>query len=617
MSTKGNVPSSSQIDINTLTHRVTSARDCFNRSKESAAEAAILAYMIHRDCQSADAKKWLQDQIKKFNSDIEDHNKALSAKIERAKKFMGGTLPVEDPLMDIKPTDPAEKQRADAERAELRQLHGMGKAKQMAMRKSQAKDRFGASIYNPLVRYVFNFEYNSQTSMITRYCSAIEWLADEFGSAPQLDMGVMKQTMRDAGGFDRCVEIQRAKKTNNSTASDAAIIKAAIKEAAVSQVRELPAKGIIDIAPARAKDGFVLLVGRVSELGVQVLDEAVLTDNVILQAVNALGSKSPLDADPACEFLGRVLELGGIIRDRQEVPNYSSSTVNNKTERMVAIKPGSDGQPELVVSVNKAEAGAVLYARPHNADFLSLDRGACVLNSLGRKAIEDKIRDLGRRSLYSVKLDTDPKTPTGKDSNFALTWQFTNRALAEKNKASATSVVSFMQLANVTSKPLDIANFEPSFEGAMDDVEINRIFDQLLEPWNTNRKKNAGDKGSSSPKKSAEDKNKYFVLELRKGKLTVTCGDADPMASDFKSNSTEIVRMQFRIADIYNLFDRLRSWPTSSFELIGDEAGLLCFSWRDPYGQYRLFQPTVLADGKLQTRRIAPMRVPQMRLAAE
>ena len=295
---------------------------------------------------------------------------------------MSGTLPAEDPLNDSKPSDPAEQQRSDAERAELRQLHGLGKAQQIAQRKVPAADRYGASPYYSLVKYVFGFEYQAQSSMV----------------------------------FDRCVEDQRAKRTSNSKAIDAAIIKAAIKEAAVSQVRELPAKAVVDIAPARAKDGFVLLVGRVTDTGVQVLDEATLTDNVILQAVSALGSKTPLDVDPACEFLGRVLELGSIIRDRQDLG------VNVKTDRMIAIKPGADGKPQLVVSVNKAEAGPVLYARPHDAGFLSLDRGACVLAGTDRRDLENKIGDVGRRSLYSVKLETEPKTPSGKPSNYALNW---------------------------------------------------------------------------------------------------------------------------------------------------------------------------------------------------
>ena len=617
MSTKGNGQSTSQIDLTSMIHLVTSARDCFNRSKENASEAAIFAYIIHRNCQTPDAKKWLKDEITQFNADVKTHNDKVSAELVRAKQFMSGTLPAGDPLNDPKPLDPAEQQRSDEERARLRALSGLNRSEHAALRKTSANERDGASPYNAMVKYVFGFDHQNQSSMVARYCSALEWIHDKFSAEPQLDMEAMKLAMRTAGGFDRCVDLQRAKRSINADASDASIIKAAIKEAAVCQVRELPSKGMVDIAPSRAKDGFVLLVGRVTDLGVQVLDEAVLTDNVILQAVNALGSKSPLDADPACEFLGRVLDLGGIIRDRQEVANFDTSGAKSKTERMISIKPGLDGRPQLVVSVNKAESGAVLHAQPFDPEFLSVSRGACVLNALGRKSIEDKITDLGRRSLYSVKLDTDPKTPTGKPSQYALTWKFTNRALEEKKKASATSIINFVQLSNVTSKPLDIANFEPSFEGVMDDVEINRIFDQLLKPWD-DRRKNAGEKKDGSNKKKAtEDKNKFLVLELRKGKLTMTCGDADPVVTDFKTNSTEIVRMQFRIGDIHDLFNRLRSWATSSFEIVGDEAGLLCFSWRDHYGSYRFFLPTVLADGKLQTRRVAAMRAQQMQLAAE
>ena len=366
MSVKGNVPSTSHIDLTSMIHLVTSARDCFSRSKDNASEAAILAYMIHRNCQTPDAAKWLKDQITQFNADVKTHNDKVSAEFARAKQFMSGTLPTGDPLNDPTPLDPAEQQRSDEERARLRALSDLKRPEQAALRKSAANGRYGASPYNTLVKYVFGFDHQNQSSMVARYCSALEWIHDEFKDEAQLDMEAIKLAVRTAGGFDRCVDLQRAKRSMNTTASDASIINNAIKEAAVSQVRDLPSKGMVDIAPSRAKDGFVLLVGRVTELGVQVLDEAVLTDNVILQAVNALGSKSPLDADPACEFLGRVLDLGSIIRDRQEVLNSDGSGTKSKTDRMIAIKPGPDGLPQLVVSVNKAESGAVLHARPHD-----------------------------------------------------------------------------------------------------------------------------------------------------------------------------------------------------------------------------------------------------------
>jgi hypothetical protein len=48
------------------------------------------------------------------------------------------------------------------------------------------------------------------------------------------------------------------------------------------------------------------------------------------------------------------------------------------------------------------------------------------------------------------------------------------------------------------------------------------------------------------------------------------------VVSDFNTNCTEIVRMQFRIGDIHDLFNKLRSWATSSFEIVGDEAGPPC-----------------------------------------
>ena len=168
MSTKGNVPSTSQIDLTSMIHLVTSARDCFNRSKENASEAAILAYMIHRNCQTPDAKKWLKEQITQFNADVKTHNDKVSAELVRAKQFMSGTLPAGDPLNDPLPLDPAEQQRGDEERARLRALSGLNRSEQAALRKTSANERDGASPYNAMVKYVFGFDHQNHSSMVAR-----------------------------------------------------------------------------------------------------------------------------------------------------------------------------------------------------------------------------------------------------------------------------------------------------------------------------------------------------------------------------------------------------------------------------------------------------------------
>jgi hypothetical protein len=69
------------------------------------------------------------------------------------------------------------------------------------------------------------------------------------------------------------------------------------------------------------------------------------------------------------------------------------------------------------------------------------------------------------------------------------------------------------------------------------------------------------------------------------------------------------VTLQFRARDLYAVVRLLIQQPTDSFEISGDDAGLLGIAWKDPVGEYTLYLPTTSDDGRLQGRCLAPMRL--------
>jgi hypothetical protein len=68
---------------------------------------------------------------------------------------------------------------------------------------------------------------------------------------------------------------------------------------------------------------------------------------------------------------------------------------------------------------------------------------------------------------------------------------------------------------------------------------------------------------------------------------------------------------------MYLLFQLLCDQHVTGYTLAGDEGGLLRLSWEDQNGFFDFYLPTLGSDGKLQSRRVAPMRSGPMLIAAE
>jgi hypothetical protein len=198
-------------------------------------------------------------------------------------------------------------------------------------------------------------------------------------------------------------------------------------------------------------------------------------------AVSKFGKTTLLGADePSMEFIGTVIEMAAVIKDKQEIMGGADGKTKITTDRIFSLKADNDGSPHLVVSVNHADSGPVFYAKPKVENILSLEKGACVLSGSTRRRLEKEMDDPARRRFLTLVVNKDPKRADGRDAESALSWDLHNRALAKANRSTANQSFYWTSLAKTQAKPLDIDNFTPRYHGALEQSEIQEIFQQCL-----------------------------------------------------------------------------------------------------------------------------------------
>ena len=602
MVSKGNTSSNKSLSPEELMQRVDAARASYNRHQDAAAEAVGYVYLLYRDTRKGDNKKWFDDEIQKFNDGVKSFNTKRDEKYERAKKWEAKTLEKDDHLM-IKDPSAAQKAENDIEIAELEQLLKMSPQDRSKLKRVSTVGKEGSSKFMPVVRYVLHFDKPKHSAMVSRYCLAVEWLDHKFSENPNADIDQIKAAIETEGGFDCCIDAQRlVNEGADTTQSDENLILQAQNKVAQEMVAGLKAKTTIQMSANKARNGYVLLLARTNGIALDVLGETRVGDSEMDRAVSWLGDEHMSPADPELEFVSRVLGLGETIKDKQEVPVLSKGTDKVFTERLVTMRHSPEGKPQLVVSVNKADACSVLHATPVSSDILTMAKGECVLQAAARGRLEREVRSRARRHLLTMKVNTAPKRADDTDASSPLSWELHNRALSDKNRSSANQSFFWTDLASVRSRPLDVDNFAPEFKGTLEQSDIIVVEAQLLDPWRQNK---AGNKNARA-----------FQIEVQDNKIRMICGDADPfdltMNSDYRGKTT----MRFRISDIDALFSHIAE-THAIFEISGDSGGLLRVSWSDDFAHYDYFIPTIGADGRLLNRRVAPMRIAAMPMAAE
>lgn len=632
---KGNAITTSSISEDVLQQHLDAAFSSYNRSKDSASEAAANAYLFYRYTLSGEPKKWFDEKIKDYTDTAEKDNAALKARFVRADMFMKGELDPEDRI-NKKPKDNAEKAEQEAEREQLRADHAIETVERRKLRFVALEGRDKASPFTTVVKFCFRFFHETQAQMVSRYCHALEWIHARFGETPNLDVDMIKDAFKKAKGFDVCVDEQSKMLTESEDLHDLRAIQTTIREKARKKVMELPVKGNVAINVVHPKDGFVLLLGHTDGASVSVVGEAELGDMEIDRAVNKLGSKLKPDADPASEFMGRVLEIADLVPEGVETVLDDGKNTKIQSQRMFTLKPISESQPQLVASAMRIDVSPILHARLRNPSIFAYNNGVAVLPLTERRKMEKQIRDAGRRSLVTISAELDPKTAEGKPAAGPMSWIFSNVAITTKHTAY------WSHLANLSNRPLDVSGFEPQCTGSLDETDINMIITLLdkksaaaaskvaesaslvvSEAPQTKTETKAEPAKAAKPAKKAASSPKDKVprsvgILVKDGKMTLTYGDADPLVLNFANTSMDIIKLRIPSLALLETMKCLRNLDCTKVALILDDGGLVCFAWDDAFGFYELYQPTCGLDGKLITRRVNNMRLPAAQaIAAE
>jgi len=168
--------------------KVTLVRDCINRSKDAAAEAVAIAYLLERGCQSGFAKLWLLTEFETRNAEIEEHNKQLSELFTEANRYVNEKLSKEHWLNQT-PVDAVEAASQQERRDELKRIAGLESRDKNHMRMVRIEAREGSSRFTRLVKYLYNFD----PTTMRQWFRVTVWRLS--GSQRNLTTGQMRRSM--------------------------------------------------------------------------------------------------------------------------------------------------------------------------------------------------------------------------------------------------------------------------------------------------------------------------------------------------------------------------------------------------------------------------------------
>jgi len=594
----GNAKPKTATNPEQIDEQIRQARSCLNNSKDAAMEAAAHAYMIWLMTQKGDAKKWLETSIKTRNDEIEAHNTLEKNDTKRAKDFVDGKLSKEDRL-NQDPKDKDAKAEIETEKENLRKIHARTKKETADRQLVPIEAREDANKFIKLVKFVFAFDRQSDSDVTTRYATVLSWIEANVAKGSPSEAAEIVSAMREAGGFEYVLRLQRdLTSLASEEAEDRKIVGEYLRDQAKKVFKEAAPKASFEMEAKHAKDGVVLLIGRYTGGKVEIISEAELGDNDIERAITRFGDESDKPANPNCEFVSRALDLGEMIKEGQTTAlTYSDGGSGDKikVQRVITLRPGpTDGKSQLVISARHTEASPVIYATP-KANSLGSTKQPLMLANEARKRIEREFDDAAKRRLLELSAIENPKGKNDKEIASPLAWIATNRALADKNRDSALKQYYWNDLANASSRPLDVDNFQPQFTQTIDIFDIRTIFEERLKAW--------GESKSSS--KNQTDMRLVFDKDI----LKLVIHDEPDLDIKLKQAITGKFSMRFKPRDVFDLISHMKDQHAEHYVIMGDEAGLMRIKWDDDLGEYEVNLPTLGTDGRLQSRRVSPMRM--------
>ena len=299
---KRNSIQSTDYTLEQMVSIVQEAKKSHELSKDSATDAVSNVYLLHRICQIGEQKEWLSKAIEQQNANIKTYNDNINQMIRDIEK-------PDTTLENLSETLLAEEDKA------------LDISRLKKMRQVNIENRTGGSPFNMIVRFVFEFIEQTQSSLVSRYSTVAEYLDQEYGNTKlhEFTKDMLIDCIKTAGGFEEVLRIMREQREDENPETDSRkFIAQKITDLAKTAGRTKTSLASFNATDVQNVDGYTLLLARVDDDTVHVIDFVTTNENEINKVMFNQASGSQEDDDPERSFIVRTLEIGETIREGQE-----------------------------------------------------------------------------------------------------------------------------------------------------------------------------------------------------------------------------------------------------------------------------------------------------------
>jgi len=596
-----NIRTSSVINIQQIEADISAARRSHAAAKDSATEAAANAYLVWRDTQSKqstdESRTWLIKEIDDRNKIIEDHNTEERDLEKRVKQFKEGTLKSDDWIFKVA-KDKIEQKEIDAEKTKLTALFPIEPDEWAKRRLVKIDAKAGASEFTRIVKYVFQFDRSNQADSVYRYCLILEWIDSQFRTKKIAAASDIIAAI-SAIGLEEIMEIQKAARIGYS---DLAERKKITQEAAQKQAKQViktaPSKASVLMDVKNAYGGFTMVLCRVTGAEIELIKDVGFKDDEWGRIFLRVEDDTLMPTIANTEFVASLLELSEIVEDGKETDQIIGGTESGQkieTKKVVTFRTNANNIPEVVISARHADSSVVIHATPKDQHSLGTPKQTLFMFSDARKNLYQEIKSPEYRRFIDVQPTDEPLKADGTRASSPLGWVLGNKALIDANFPNAYQTYFWSDGSNSASRPLDIDNFSPMYRGKITAEDMALLFQLKLEEWGR----------EVSPNKNTKIMNMSFGND----KMKFSAKGAEAYEIDLVDGKGSACTLSFRPRELHDLLEFVVTRSTGEFLLAADEGGLMEIGWIDPYGSYRVYLPTVTQDGKLHSRRVAPMKI--------
>lgn len=577
-----------------LNQFIQNARASFQAYRQSAASAAGNVYLLWRDTQAGGATRegrdWFAEVIGKRNEEIKKHNESVKAEKKYVDDYKNGKLS-KDELVNQVGKNKEEKELIANERKRLDQLVKKNDKYWDDQKLVSIEKRFGASIFTEVVKYVFEFDKPGHASMVNRFCLGLEWIHARFGKIVVTDVSEIIAEIEQAGGFEVAVEDQRlVNNSDNTLSEDREIIAKRNYEDTKEALKKAQSLGAVPLEARHDQGGLVIMIARYTGGNAEVVAELPAGEGEFKRLISRYENPTMLPVSDTTEFISRLMEMGELVSEGE-----GSADDGGKTQRLILTNM-KDGRGELIISANNADSAAIIKVQPKDGIDVGIGQEQLYLRPSDRKKLEQKVSTYERRRLIDFTYDLQPKGKDGKrDVDAAMAWASCNGALKDAGRSSANEQYYWYPISKLASRPLEPCHFEPGVKFSLKADEVRSVYRGPLKAWEES--------------KDSAKTSKIVTLKNEGDSLHVTIKDGGSVTVTTELAQGPMTLVKFRPRELANLFSMLAHQHGSEYRFEIDETGLLMVGWEDRFAAYQVYLPTATKDGRLESRKVAPMRI--------